>query len=57
MTEALLLSCPKCGNKVKVREDEDLGRCEACNGLVSRTLLVGASSEPTEAPLSTGIED
>jgi hypothetical protein len=54
MTEALLLTCPKCGNRVKVREDEDFGRCEACNGLVSRTLL-GASPPPTEAPLSLGL--
>jgi hypothetical protein len=55
MTEALLLTCPKCGNRVKVREGEDFGRCEACNGLVSRTLLLGASPPPTEAPLSLGL--
>jgi len=51
MTEPLLLTCQKCGERVRIRAGEDLGRCEACNSLVPRVPVVVV--RPTqEEPLS-----
>jgi hypothetical protein len=36
MSEAVLLSCSKCGTRVRLREGEEVGRCEACNSVVDR---------------------
>jgi hypothetical protein len=52
MAEGVLLTCPKCGKPVGVRDGEDLARCESCGGLVSRTLQLGPGSDPSEEPLS-----
>jgi hypothetical protein len=37
MSEALLLKCQKCETRVRIREDEETGRCEACNAVVTRS--------------------
>ena len=36
MSDTLVLSCPKCGTRVRLRDGEQVGRCEVCNGLVER---------------------
>jgi hypothetical protein len=52
MSEALSLLCAKCGARVRLREDEDVARCEACNALALRSPVLAASAAPSEEPLS-----
>jgi len=52
MSEALVLTCAKCGARVRIREGEEVGRCEACNTLALRSPVLAASAARDEQPLT-----
>jgi hypothetical protein len=52
MSEALLLTCAKCGTRVRLREGDDLARCEACNALTLRPTPGAAATAENQPPLS-----